>query len=447
MIRDFLVKFFQGVLGETMFYRLTASPTDLVEVDSSFLKISTTGVPIRLSGVIRALMLVMWSEFNEAESYLDFLIENKAERPDNFDFAAVRKGSFHAHYRSTSPITPAAWDLIEKTRRVGIQLTSREQVTTEERMLIKTRPGQSLAMYILTGTTSLKSIFEEQISLERGVNALLLLGLLLLGLLVISLYWYFMSPLKQLQSGLDQIGRGDFQARIAVNSRNDEFGNIGRSFNAMAKGLEEGSLLGKFVSSAVINVVKNKSAFEKAMVGEKREMTILFASIKTSSDSAAEAFIEQLAFHLKSCQEVVRQTAGVIDKVMETKILVFFDHEACKGADHAVKQAVETVSALKRKLAENDSNGYYGLATGSVVAGILGAKNIRLDYTVIGDAVNLSARLNALAENDSGSKIIIDGKTRQLLSDRDSAESLGEISIKGKTAPVPIYRVLMRAEP
>lgn len=441
MIGDFLIKFFQGVLGEEMFFRLTANPTDLVEVDSSFLKISTTSVPIRLSGIIRALMLVMWSEYNEAEDYLNFLIENISERPDNFNFAAVRKGSFHTYYKSTTPITPAAWDLIERTRRVGIQLTSREQMNTDERLLIKTRPGKALAMYILAGMTSLKSIFDEQLSLERGLNIMLLLGLLLLALLVVSLYWYFMNPLKQLQSGLDQISRGDFQARVAVDNRDDEFGSIGRSFNAMAKGLEEGSLLGKFVSSAVINVVKDKRAFERAMAGEKREMTILFASLKTSSNSEAEAFIEQLAFHLKSCQEAVRQSAGVIDKVMENKILVFFDHEACNGAEQAVKQAVATVAALKQNLSTQSHSGYYGLATGAVVAGILGARNLRLDYTVIGDAVNLSARLNALAADDSGSQIIIDEKTRSLLSNKAAAESLGEINIKGKTAPVTIYRI------
>ncbi|HAE39598.1 MAG TPA: hypothetical protein DCG57_13330 [Candidatus Riflebacteria bacterium] len=444
MIGDFLIKFFQGVLGEEMFFRLTASPEDLVEVDTSFLKISTTSVPIRLSGIIRALMLIMWSEYNEAEDYLNFLIANKSERPDNFDFAAVRKGSFHTHYRSTTPITPAAWDLIERTRRVGIQLTSREQMNADKRLLIKTRPGKALAMYILAGTTSLKALFDEQLSLEKGLNTLLLIGLLLLALLVASLYWYFMNPLKQLQSGLDQISRGDFQARAAVGNRDDEFGSIGRSFNSMAKGLEEGSLLGKFVSSAVIKVVKDKSAFEKAIRGEKREMTILFASIKADSKSEAEAFVEVLAFHLKSCQEAVRQTSGVIDKVMENKILVFFDHEACDGAENAIKQAIGAVFSLKQKLAVQQGKGYYGLATGPVVAGIIGARNLRLDYTVIGDAVNLSARLNALAADDAGSQIITDEKTHALLPDSTAAHGLGAIKIKGKTTPVQIFRLSLR---
>ena len=445
MIGDFLIKFFQGVLGEEMFYRLLASPTDLVEANTTFLKVLTTGVPITISGVVKGLLLIMWSEFFEAEHYITFLKNHKEERAENFEFVAVRKGAFHGHQRGTTEITPPAWDLIERTRRVGIQLTSREQMTTEDRLLIKTRPGRSLTMYILAGITSLRHIFAEQEELENLTGNLLAFVMLLLSVLVAVLYWYFMSPLKQLQNGLNNIKKGDYQSRIETNDRNDEFGNIANSFNAMAKGLEEGSLLGKFVSSAVIKVVKDKSTFETALKGEKREMTILFASLKTGDTSDAEAFIEQLAFHLKASQEAIRPTAGVIDKVMENKILVFFDHEACNGADQAVKQAVETIFALRHRLAASNHKGYYGLATGQVVAGILGARNLRLDYTVIGDAVNLAARLNALAADDSGSQIIADETTRSLLPDSTKAENLGEISIKGKTAPVPIYRILQRS--
>ncbi|OGK12381.1 MAG: hypothetical protein A2W80_09570 [Candidatus Riflebacteria bacterium GWC2_50_8] len=87
----------------------------------------------------------------------------------------------------------------------------------------------------------------------------------------------------------------------------------------MAKGLEEGSLLGKFVSSAVINVVKDKRAFERALAGEKREMTIFFASLKTSSNSEAESFVEQLTLHLKSCQEAVLQSRALLTRSSKTK--------------------------------------------------------------------------------------------------------------------------------
>ncbi len=445
MITDFLVKFFQGILGQELYYRMMANPKGLVEANSTFIMISTTGVQLTFDGAIRAVLLAIWSEFNEAECYLNHMIAHRGERADNFEFIAARKSSFQQYQRNTTPIIPEAWNLIERTRRVGIQLTSHELLTSEDRLLIKSRPGKALGLYILAGISSLKSVFAEQARLEEGFNRLLLLGLVLLLLLVGGLYRYFMRPLQRLQTGLDSIRQGDFQARILAGQLDDdEFGSISRSFNAMAKGLQEGSLLGRFVSSAVIKVVKDKAAFERAMKGEKRTMTILFASLKAISESEADTLIEQLAFHLKACQETVRPTAGVIDKVMENKILVFFDHEACNGADHAVRQAVETIFALKHKLAAGKCKGYYGIATGQVVAGILGARNLRLDYTVIGDAVNLAARLNALAADDTGTQIIADDRTRSLLPAFAASENLGNIKIKGKTAPVAIHRLNMR---
>lgn len=440
MITDFLVQFFQGILGEEMYHRLMADPQSLIEADSTFMKISTTGVPIRINGVVRALLLAIWSEFSECEGYLDFLIANRSQLAPNFDFVALRKGAFQRFYKTSTPITPQIWDLLERTRRVGVQQTSREQLHREERLLMKSKPGKALGLYVLVGITSLKDVFDRQQKIETGFNRLVILGLILLSLLVLLLYWYFISPLKQLQAGLANVGRGDFQTRISRADEHDEFGRIGQSFNAMSRGLQEGSLLGRFVSSAVMNVIRDKAAFARAVAGERRQMTVLFASIKIAAAQDADSFLNLLAFHLQTCQETLRSSSGVIDKVMENKILVFFDHVACSGADEAVRQCFATVAKMKHELAAQNFCGYYGIATGSVVAGILGAKDIRLDFTIIGDAVNLSARLNAVAEKDDGSKIIFDEETRRHLDSENFGTSLGEMSVKGKTEPLPLYR-------
>lgn len=441
LVTDFLVQFFQGILGQEMFHRLMADPRSLVEVNSTFMIISATGVPVKINGMIRALLLAIWSQFNECEDYLDYLIETPGQLSANFDFVALRKGSFQRYYKTTTPVTPEIWDLLERTRRVGIQQTSREQLQSEDRLLMKSKPGKALGLYVLVGVTSLKDVFARQLELEKVFNRLMTLGFVLLSLLVAVLYRYFIGPLQQLQVGLDQVARGDFQTRISRADHDDEFGRIARSFNAMAKGLQEGSLLGRFVSSAVMNVIKDKSAFKRAMAGERRQMTILFASYKISETDEAESLLNQFAFHLQVCQDSLQNTAGVIDKVMESKILVFFDHIACSGADKAVRQCFSAVHSLKQGLAKKNIVGYYGIATGSVVAGILGARDIRLDYTVIGDAVNLSARLNAVAAKDDGSKVIFDQETRRYLNSDASGTDLGEINIKGKNKPQPIYRL------
>ncbi len=441
MILDFLIQFFQGVIGRELFHNLLADPVNLVEARSTFVMAATTVVPLKIDGVVRAILLAIWSEFNEAESYLDFLLRNPAERAENFEFIALRKVAFQNYCRQTCEMMPAVWNLSDRTRRVEIQLTSRELLTTDEHILIKSRPGKSLGLYILTGYTSLKKIFERQIQLENGFNMIIALSLILLLLLVIKIYRLFMQPLLELQNSLISVRRGEFQARLPVTGNNDEFDRIRGSFNKMARGLEEGSLLGRFVSSAVINVVRDKEAFRRALAGERRRMTILFASIKLDAAESADEIYHRLTFNLKTCQEALRNSSGVIDKVIEEKILIFFDHEACGGEERAVIACLDAVIHMKRSMAAQNHSGYFGMATGPVVAGVLGARNLRLDYTVIGDAVNLAARLNAMAGADTGSHVIADGSTAGQVVGRIGITDLGGISIKGKAEPVLVYRL------
>ncbi|MEW6708205.1 MAG: adenylate/guanylate cyclase domain-containing protein [Candidatus Riflebacteria bacterium] len=441
MIAEFLEKFFQGILGEEMYHRLIADPLSLIDADSTFIKISISAVPIKIKGVIRAILLGFWSEFNESEDYLHFLMDKPGERPANFDFLALRKGAHQSYYKTTmKDIPPQVWDLSNRSRRVGIMLTSRE-LLADKKMLIKSKPGKALGLYILAGVTSLKEVFEQQLRLEHGFNCLLVFASVIIVILVILAYQYFINPLRQLQKGLGAIGQGKFSFRLAGAEREDEFGRIGRSFNEMARGLEEGSILGGFVSSAVVDLVRDPAAFDRAVAGERREMTILFASIDAHHDEKElQTWLDSLAYNLQASQNAISETSGVIDKVIENKVLIFFDHELCGGRVAAVEQGVKSALKLKKELEDKGHQGYWGLATGSVVAGILGARSIRLDYTVIGDAVNLAARLNALAADYKGS-IVVDHATSKEIDGRIKCESLGEIQIKGKTAPVDIYRI------
>lgn len=440
MITDFLVQFFQGVLGRELYHNLMANPVGLIEARSTFTMAATSVIPIRYDGAVRALLLAIWSEYQEEEEYLDFLIGNKSERPENFDFMALRKSYFQDYSRQSSSFPAQAWVSADKARRVEIQLTSRELLASES-LLIKSRQGNSLGFYILTGMTSLKSIFARQLQLEKGFNNMVFAGLAALLILIVIVYRFFMSPLRRLQQGLENIQRGDFHARLPLAGRNDEFDRIGDSFNSMARGLEEGSLLGKFVSSAVMNVVRNKEAFARALAGERRQMTILFASIRIASGGQSEEFFKLLDLNLRACQEALRNTSGVIDKVMEEKIMIFFDHEACGGSGRAAATCLQTVLTVNRLLNAQGNAGYFGMATGPAVAGVLGARNIRLDYTVIGDAVNLAARLNSMAKGEAGPSIIADEKTRGLVSQTVAAVSLGFINIKGKQDPVQAFHL------
>jgi adenylate cyclase len=115
-------------------------------------------------------------------------------------------------------------------------------------------------------------------------------------------------------------------------------------------------------------------------------------------------------------------------------------------ADHAVAAALAMVEELKRLNADWTAQGKreldigIGINSGTMIAGNIGSDRI-MSYTVIGDAVNLGARLESL-NKEYGTRIIISEATRKLLSQPTMVRALGAVVVKGKTQPVSIYEVL-----
>jgi adenylate cyclase len=114
-------------------------------------------------------------------------------------------------------------------------------------------------------------------------------------------------------------------------------------------------------------------------------------------------------------------------------------------ADHAVQTALAMIGTLQQMNAEWVAAGKpqldigIGINTGDMIAGNVGSEAI-MSYTVIGDAVNLGARLESL-NKDYGTRIIISGATRERLKGRYDIHPLGEVIVKGKSKPVAIYEV------
>jgi adenylate cyclase len=105
-------------------------------------------------------------------------------------------------------------------------------------------------------------------------------------------------------------------------------------------------------------------------------------------------------------------------------------------ADQAVRAALKIVEGVRRDLDEELEIGV-GLNSGSVVAGNVGGAG-RLEFSVIGDAVNVAARVEA-ATRETGDAILITDATRSLLSEDVELEPRGDIPLKGKSEPVPLY--------
>jgi adenylate cyclase len=190
--------------------------------------------------------------------------------------------------------------------------------------------------------------------------------------------------------------------------------------------------------------------------GQRRDMTVLFSDIRgftsASEKGTPEAVVAQLNEYFGAMVEVLFRHQGTLDKFVGDMVMGLFgaplDDPA--HADHAVATAIEMTATLDRLNARWQAEGQpalnigIGINTGEMIAGNIGSADI-MSYTVIGDAVNLGARLESL-NKDYGTRILISETTRARLSMPPPTRAIGEVVVKGRTQPVMVYEVCLPTE-
>jgi adenylate cyclase len=209
-------------------------------------------------------------------------------------------------------------------------------------------------------------------------------------------------------------------------------------------------LFSRYVSKDVYDqLVANPSL--AALGGARRHMTVLFSDIRgfttLSEKGTPEDVVAQLNQLFTRMVAVVFRHRGTVDKFVGDMIMALYgapldddDH-----ADHAVQTALAMTRTLDQMNEEWAREGKprldigIGINTGDMIAGNVGSETI-MSYTVIGDAVNLGARLESL-NKDFGTRIIISEATRARLKGRYDIHPLGDVTVKGKSQPVAIFEV------
>jgi len=185
--------------------------------------------------------------------------------------------------------------------------------------------------------------------------------------------------------------------------------------------------------------------------GTRRHMTVLFSDMRgftaLTEKGQPEDIVAQLNEYFTRMVSVLFEHKGTLDKFVGDMVMALFgaplDDE--EHAEHAVQTALAMVRALDVLNAEWESFGQprldigIGINTGDMVAGNIGSTAI-MSYTVIGDAVNLGARLESL-NKEYGTRIIISEFTRALLKGQYDIRPLGSVTVKGKSRPVAIFEV------
>jgi adenylate cyclase len=259
----------------------------------------------------------------------------------------------------------------------------------------------------------------------------------------------FSKPISQLVKATQDISKGKYTHNINVRRR-DELGNLAFAFNQMNKELWVKSLMqesfGKYVGPQILDLIMENPE-DSWLQGQTNEATILFADIRgftTYSESKApQVIVEELNQFFEFANKAILNHDGYIDKFIGDGVLAVFGVPVYQK-DH-VKNAVAAAFEMQRAFRSVGANGNVllssigiGIHTGLVVSGNIGSP-VKMEYTVIGDSVNVASRISEIA---APGEIIISSNIYERIPDYIEVEALHPHKIKGRSQPIETYRAL-----
>lgn len=261
------------------------------------------------------------------------------------------------------------------------------------------------------------------------------------GAIVISIWitGRITKPIYLLLDGVERVEQEDFSEEVPIASR-DEIGELTRAFNELVEGLRERLLMLKFVSEATLDAIKkNLSRIEPG--GERRNIAVLFSDIRGftawSENHTPEEVTDMLNNLLSYQADLVHKFGGDVDKFVGDELVAVFQGK--EKEQQAVNAAVEIQRQLKLLLQKEQEELAVGVGinSGEVIMGAMGSEN-RMDFTVLGSAVNLGARLCSAAKKH---QILISETVFLNLERKIPINELDKVMVKGIEKPVQIYEI------
>jgi class 3 adenylate cyclase len=282
-------------------------------------------------------------------------------------------------------------------------------------------------------------------------------GAALIGVLASQLVSRMLArPVEMLVEGTERIARGEFDVKIE-STRRDELGQLARSFNHMAAGLEQRDLIkdtfGKFVDPKIVESMLSDPT-RLRLGGERRVQTVLFADLENFTQLSERVSPEQLFRllngYLEDAADLVAQTHGIVDKFIGDGVVAFWgppleaSHAAgaCRAALGFIRRA-EKHDSLCRELGVSPLRVRVGIATGELLVGNIGSKS-KYNYTVMGDVANLASRLEGV-NKAYGTQILVSGRTAFDAEPHIVSRKIDNVRVVGRAEPVQLFEVLGEA--
>ncbi|MEX2224151.1 MAG: adenylate/guanylate cyclase domain-containing protein [Candidatus Rokuibacteriota bacterium] len=259
-------------------------------------------------------------------------------------------------------------------------------------------------------------------------------------------------PIFRLVQATRAIASGNFNIALPVASR-DELGVLTDSFNRMARSLREKEMIKRaftrYVAREVVEEIL-KDPENLVLSGERRQVTVLFCDVRGFTPLSERLSPEEVVLLLNDFYTLMIETTfkfdGTLDKFLGDAVMAVFgapmahpDHSArAIRTALAMQEGITGLNARRQRDGKEPIAVGIGVSAGEAVAGTVGTED-RMEYTVIGDSVNLAARLES---NAKPGQILISHRTYERVRDLVDARPLGRIRVKGKEEEVEVYEVL-----
>ena len=268
-------------------------------------------------------------------------------------------------------------------------------------------------------------------------------------------------PVRRLLEGAKAVEAGDLDGKVPITSK-DEIGHLTTAFNQMVEQLRLKERIrktfGKYVDPRIVEGLIDRPVL--AAEGERRVMTVLFCDLRgftsTSEGMTPQGLVKVMNRYFSTMSAPIRDHEGIIDKYIGDAIMAYWgppftDHASqTRLACLAALKMLELLPQLRTELPEllgvrtlpNAFDLRIGIATGDVLVGSIGS-DVMMNYTVMGDTVNLASRLEG-ANKEYGGRILVSEATIAGASDAVEAREIDRVAMLGQNRPQAVFEIMGR---
>jgi adenylate cyclase len=309
--------------------------------------------------------------------------------------------------------------------------------------------------FVLVAQISEALILEPAIAVRRRI---FLIGGIVLSVSILVVFWFSLtlsSPIEKLASLMELVKKGIFDIHAFQKTKSffsDEVTDLALAVDQMTEGLKERdkvkNLFSKFVGSSVTDDLLSR---EVALGGTRKNVVVFFSDIRgftaMSEILAPEDVVEMLNEYFQIMVKIINETGGVVDKFIGDAIMAIWGAPNPKSDDpvraiQACLRMREALNVLNEKRIADGKDPLMigmGLNMGPAVAGTIGSDE-RMEYTVIGNTVNTSSRIEA-ATKAFGTDLLVSEEIYETCKNQFIFELAGEVEVKGRSQALKLYKV------